>query len=118
MTNYGGEYDPGRLRRGAVRAVVRLGPHQYRVAGNVEPWYDVNLELDVPCCCKWAFYHGRGCLHELAARLHDGDAKLLQALGDMLLRAEQAREESERRLEKDLRASLKANRKKKQETAA
>lgn len=83
--NYGGEYDPARLRRGAARAVKKLGPHQYRVRGNHSPHYDVNLDLDTPCDCPDAQYHGRGCLHELAARLHDGDGKLIQALGDMLL---------------------------------
>lgn len=89
--HYNGEYEPGRLRRGAARAVRRLGPHQFRVRGTHESYYDVNLDLDTPCMCKDAEFHGRGCLHELAARLHDGDAKLIQALGDMLLAAEKRR---------------------------
>lgn len=85
---YDGSYEPGRLRRGALRAVKKLGPHQYRVAGNHSPHYDVNLDLDTPCDCPDAQYHGRGCLHELAARLHDGDMKLVMALGEQLLAAE------------------------------
>lgn len=88
MANYNGEYDPGRLRRGAARAVRRLGPHQFRVRGTHQSHWDVNLDLDTPCDCPDAQFHGRGCLHELAARLHDGDAKLIMALGEMLLAKE------------------------------
>lgn len=78
-------YEPGRLRRAAVLAVRKLGPHQYRVRGQDEPYYDVNLDLDTPCSCKDAEFHGRGCKHELSARLHDGDSALIMALGMMLL---------------------------------
>jgi hypothetical protein len=90
VSNYQGEYEPGRLRRASTRAVKKLGPRQYRVRGNHEPFWDVNLDLDTPCTCPDAEFHGRGCLHELAARLHDGDMALVQALGDMLLKAEEA----------------------------
>ncbi len=83
-------FDPARLRRGIQRGVERLGPMQFRVEGRHQRFYDVNLELDTPCDCADAQYHGRGCLHELAARLHAGDAKLIQSLGDMLLSAERA----------------------------
>ena len=89
---YDGSYEPGRLRRGAARAVKKVGPRQYRVRGNHEPYWDVNLDLDTPCCCPDAQFHGRGCLHELAARLHDGDAALIMGLGQMLLAAEKRRE--------------------------
>jgi hypothetical protein len=97
MPNYQGEYDPARLRRAATRAVRKMGPHQYRVRGSHEPYYDVNLDLDTPCDCLDAQFHGRGCLHELSARLHDGDAGLMQALGNMLLEAEKRAKELERR---------------------
>ena len=97
VRHYEGEYDPARLRRGATRAVKKLGPHQYRVQGTEQPFYDVTLDLDTPCTCEDAFHHGRGCLHELAARLHDGDTALIQALGDMLLKAEQHMEAVARR---------------------
>lgn len=96
-------YDPARLRRAAVRPSVRLGPNQFRVKGNVEKYYDVNLDLDVPCTCYDAEYHGRGCLHELRARLHRGDVELLQALGDMLLKQEQRNTELERDRRKGVR---------------
>jgi hypothetical protein len=88
VSEYGGEYEPGRLRRGAARRVERLGPHQFRVRGTHRKYYDVNLEIDTPCDCDDARFHGRSCLHELAARLHDGDPKLIMALGMMLLERE------------------------------
>jgi hypothetical protein len=85
-------FDPNRLRRGLQRGVVRLGPNQFRIEGRHETHYDVNLDLDVPCVCKDAEYHGRGCKHELLARLHNGDAALIQSLGDLLLAAEKRKE--------------------------
>lgn len=90
-------YDPARLRRGSIRAVTKMGPHQYRVEGRHEKHYDVNLELDTPCDCMDAQMRGRGCLHELAARLHDGDGPLIQSLGELLLKAQQAMQEHTRR---------------------
>lgn len=85
-------YEPGRLRRAAQRAVKRLGPQQFRVAGNHEAYWDVNLDLDTPCDCPDAQFHGRGCLHELAARLQNGDMGLIQGLGDMLLKSQKQNE--------------------------
>jgi hypothetical protein len=82
-------YDPNRLRRAATRPIKPIGPRQFYVKGNVEKVYTVDLDADVPCTCMDAFYHGRGCLHELAARLASGELPLIQALGDMLLKAEQ-----------------------------
>lgn len=81
-------FDPARLRRGIQRGVVRLGPQQFRVEGRHEQGYNVDLTAEYPCDCADAQYHGRGCLHELVARLHCGDAALIQSLGDMLLAAE------------------------------
>lgn len=81
-------YEPGRLRRAAQLAVKRLGPQQFRVRGQDEEFYDVNLEIDTPCDCADAWHRGRPCKHELASRLANGDMPLIQALGDMLLKAE------------------------------
>lgn len=80
-------FDAERLKKAAQRAVVRLGPNQFRVEGSHQLSYDVNLDLDWPCDCADAQFHGRGCLHELAARLHAGDGRLIMALGHMLLEA-------------------------------
>lgn len=88
MAEYDGAYEPGRLRRAATRAVKQLGPRQFRVRGSHEAYWDVNLDLDTPCDCPDAQYHGRGCLHELSARLASGDMKLVLALGEMLLAKE------------------------------
>ena len=88
MSEYDGSFEPGRLRRGAARAVKKVGPRQYLVRGTHRENYAVNLDLDTPCDCDDAYYHGRGCLHELSARLHDGDSKLIMSLGEQLLAAE------------------------------
>jgi len=81
-------FDPARLRRAAVRAVQRLGDRRYRVQGRVFESYDVDLNAEVPCYCRDAEFRGRPCLHELSARLADGDTELVMALGQMLLTAE------------------------------
>lgn len=85
MSEYAGEYEPGRLRRAAVLGVTELGPGLYRVKGQDEPHYDVEIHADVPCYCKDSEFHGKGCKHFLAARLASGDMKLVMALGEMLL---------------------------------
>lgn len=90
-------YEPGRLRRAAQLAVQRLGPNQFRVRGQDEPFYDVNLDLDTPCDCADAWHRGRGCKHELCARMANGDIGLLQALGQMLLVAEERNKELNRK---------------------
>lgn len=95
MTEQG--YEPGRLRRAAQLAVKRLGPNQFRIRGQDEPFYDVNLDLDTPCTCADAWHRGRGCKHELQARMANGDMRLVQALGDMLLKAHKANEELNRK---------------------
>jgi hypothetical protein len=81
-------FSPARLRRGIQRAAVRLGPHQFRIEGRHQRFYNVDLTAEYPCDCADAMYHGRGCLHELCARLHDGDQKLIQSLGHYLLERE------------------------------
>jgi hypothetical protein len=83
-------YEPGRLRRAAQLAVKRLGAQQFEIRGQDEPFYFVDLSADVPCYCKDAEYHGRGCKHFLAAQLANGNMPLIQALGDMLLKSDKA----------------------------
>ena len=80
-------YEPARLRRAASLAVKKLGPRQYRVRGQEQEYYDVSLDTDPACYCIDSQYKGGTimCKHETAARLHDGDAGLLQSLGNMLL---------------------------------
>ena len=93
-------YDPARLRRAATRAVQRLGDRRYRVEGRVCAFYYVDLNGDPVCYCADAQFHGAGCLHELAARLHDGDGALIMSLGEMLLTAERAMREHMRSIRK------------------
>ena len=88
-------YDPRRLQRAFGLACRKLGEHQYAVAGNEEPFYYVNLDLDVPCTCADAQYRGHTmCKHELSARLHDGDHKLILALGELLVVKQTHREQA------------------------
>lgn len=96
-------YEPGRLRRAAQLAVKRLGPAQFAVKGQDEPFYRVDLSADVPCYCKDAEFHGKGCKHYLASRMANGDMGLLLALGQMLV-------ETEKRLEEVTRANRRKNR--------
>lgn len=100
-----GSYEPGRLRRAAQLAVQRIGPGQARVKGQDEPWYNVDITADVPCYCKDAEFHGRGCKHELAVRLASGDMALIAALGDMLHAAQQRTEALERTTRRRRKAS-------------
>lgn len=81
-------YDPARLRRALQCKGDQLGPRQFRVRGQDEPFYNVDLDGDPVCYCKDSEYHGRGCKHELFARLASGDVALLQAAGDVLLERE------------------------------
>ncbi len=96
----GAGYEPGRLRRAAQLAVKRLGPQQFRVRGQDEEFYDVNLEIDTPCCCADAWHRGRPCKHELSARMANGDMALIQALGDMLLKSDKANKALEKQTRK------------------
>jgi hypothetical protein len=88
-------YDPRRLQRAFSLACKKLGERHYAVAGNDEPFYYVNLDLDVPCTCADSQYRGSTmCKHELSARLHDGDPQLILALGQMLVVKENNRKEA------------------------
>ena len=80
--------EPGRLRRGLQRGVLKLGPREYRVEGRHQRYYDVGLDGDPQCYCKDSEHTGMQCLHILAARLHDGDSKVIMAVGELLLKAE------------------------------
>jgi hypothetical protein len=81
-------YRPDRLRRAwqLVKGgmVKPLGPGQYKVAGNVEPVYYVDLAGDPPCMCRDQEYRGSAikqqCKHTLAARIAAQDPAVLLAL--------------------------------------
>jgi hypothetical protein len=86
--------EPGRLRRGADRAVKKIGAAQYVVQGTREPWI-VDLESDVPCTCPDAQYRTTvgPCLHLWAALLQQRVPAAVQALAmlhEQRLRADRA----------------------------
>jgi hypothetical protein len=86
--------DPARLRRAALLAVRRVGPEEYEVQGQDEPFYYVSLAGDPPCyCADSANRPSVQCKHFLSARLANGDMGLIQMLGNMLLSAAKARGE-------------------------
>lgn len=82
-------FENGRLARAWQRikagGVDKLGPRQFQVQGNEEPSYFVDLDADPPCYCKDSEYHGRGCLHELAALLAAHDPMFLNVVAEKLM---------------------------------
>lgn len=97
-------YRPDRLHRAwqlvTSGCVERLGGTQYRVAGNVEPDYYVDLMGDQPCTCRDMEYRGTAihqqCKHVLASRLASLDPALLQVIGDALAKQEALAKEAKR----------------------
>ena len=79
-------YCPSRFRRAVQLAVTQIGPRQYRVRGQDEPHYDVDLDGDPPCYCRDNEYRGRRiqqkCKHHIAALLQARDPMMLNALID------------------------------------
>lgn len=105
-------YEPGRLARAKDLAIEKVGPRQYRVRGQDEPFYMVDLDVDPPCYCADQENRGKQiggkCKHVLAALLQEHNPALMQALGESLLRQEQ-------NLEELLRESIKLAKAKKQQ---
>lgn len=77
---------PDRLRRAwsLVKAglVVRESETQFRVAGNCQPEYVVDLAHEPPCSCedKWFHEAAHQCKHELAARMANQELPVLMSL--------------------------------------
>ena len=89
-------YHPDRFAR-AVRLVLsgcveRLGNGHYRVAGNVEESYDVDVNGDPACYCRdmenRAGQIKGNCKHVLAARLAGLDPALVKVLAERIEREE------------------------------
>lgn len=111
MTELAG-YRPDRLHRAwqlvTNGCVERLGGTQYRVAGNVQPVYHVDLSAEIPCYCRDAEFrnteiHGM-CKHSLAARLAGLDPALLQVIGDALAKKEALAKEAQKLARRQRRA--------------
>lgn len=96
-------YRPDRLARAwqLVKSgrVERLGGSQFRVAGNTEPEYFVDLDAEQQCYCLDSFYRQREnngfCKHVGAARLASLDPSLLQVIADNIERQMQQEQERE-----------------------
>lgn len=96
-------YRPDRLARAwqLVKSgrVERLGGGQFRVAGNDEPEYFVDLSVDPPCYCADQNYRGGStnhqCKHSLAGRLAMLEPALLQVIADTIERQMQQEQERE-----------------------
>ena len=83
-------FEPGRFARAVSLAVTKLGPRQYRVAGQDEPHYDVSLDADPPCYCRDQEINGRrlggNCKHVICARLQEREPA---AINELIARYEQ-----------------------------
>ncbi len=83
---------PDRLRRAwqLVKSgrVERLGGTQFKVAGNVEPAYYVDLSAEIPCTCRDEEYRGaqikHQCKHLLASRIAAKDPAILLSLIELM----------------------------------
>jgi len=81
---------PRRLRKAARLIADRMGPGQYAVRGDSGKVYYVDLSQEIPCMCPDSeFNAGLTCKHRLRAMMGEGDVRILQALGDMMLRDQQ-----------------------------
>lgn len=95
-------HDAGRFARAVALAmggkVEQRGPTQYRVAGNDEPYYDVDLSVDPPCYCGDMWHRGRtirnNCKHTLAARLVAKDPTIMPSLMEYAYQLEQRKKAS------------------------
>lgn len=89
---------PHRFRRAVQLAVVKTGPRQYRVRGQKQEWWDVDLDGDPPCYCPDMENRGRRiqgkCKHVLSALLQARDPKMMQALVDEMTRRIQRDEDA------------------------
>src|SRR5438105_312245 len=84
----------GRLLRGMALLpfMEELGPNLFRVRGNEEPLYYVNLDGDPVCYCddsKHAPREGRMCKHEIVCRLYSMEEGVLTAMNDILVNRQQ-----------------------------
>lgn len=90
-------HDPGRFARAFKLArdghVEQVGPRQFKVAGNEQPYYDVDLDGDPMCYCDDQDWAGRkirnNCKHVLAARIVAKDPSVIPSLMELAYALEQ-----------------------------
>lgn len=101
----GASVEYGRLCRaiGIIRAgqesptIEPLGQGQFRVKGNVQPVYDVDLTADQRCYCKDAEFSpwfDRMCKHEIACRLAQQEPGMIAHMVDVIAKEEARKREA------------------------
>lgn len=99
-------HDPGRFARAVALAklpggVTRMGPTQFRVVGQHEPEYFVDLSVDPACYCgdmqNRGAQIGYNCKHVLASRLAMKDPALDNSLMEFAYAQMQRAKELEQR---------------------
>lgn len=86
--------EPGRLARSLPLGWVKIGERQYKVAGNKEPFYYVDLSLDVPCTCDDALKGGHLCKHAMRAMTVERDPAIFDQVLQLYERQIQHERES------------------------
>lgn len=98
-------HDPGRFARAFNLAysgkVEHLGGTHYRVAGNEQPYYDVDIAGDQPCYCDDQDWAGRkiknNCKHVLAAKILAQSPEVIASLMELAYQRQQRAAELERK---------------------
>jgi uncharacterized Zn finger protein len=86
-----GGVDPGRLERGLALHLERVGDGQYRATGGTQAhWVDLYNAAHPRCDCGDHLWREQVCKHILAAMLREGDARVVEAVAELVrqLRAE------------------------------
>src|SRR5689334_18766891 len=79
-------------QRDGKPTLKRLGPQQFKVRGNDQPVYYVDLTAEQRCWCKDAEFssrYERMCKHEIACRLANMEPGMLSHMVDVIAREEQ-----------------------------
>jgi hypothetical protein len=86
-----GGVDPGRLERSLVLRADRVGEGRYRIHGGAtEHWVDLYTASHPRCDCGDHLWREQICKHILAALLREGNARVVDALRDVVLRLQGA----------------------------
>lgn len=93
--------DDGRLERGVQLECVAVGDGRYRViGGDTEHWVDLISHDHPRCDCGDYLWRDVICKHIIAARLREGDEKVLSQIGALVRTLKQTTIEQRRELRK------------------
>ena len=80
-----GGVDPARLERGVTLVAVRTEPGRYHISGGAdEHWVDLRSPFHPRCDCGDHLWRDQVCKHILVALLHEGDPRVISALGELV----------------------------------